>query len=90
MLEQYFPLNLASCGCLACRKVVSGFDVFALTLCASDWLVGVYLAAVGVADRYYMGSYLWSGPRWRASPWCTAAGFLGMLSCEVLLFFLLV
>ncbi|KAK7114561.1 G-protein coupled receptor GRL101-like [Littorina saxatilis] len=64
-------------------RVRNGFDVFTITLCSSDFLMGVYLAIIGVADRHYMGSYLWNDVSWRRSAACKVAGFLCMTSNEV-------
>ena len=64
-------------------KIEKGFDVLTLMLCVSDMLMGVYLAVIGIADRVYMGSYLWKDETWRTSFYCTVAGFLCMVSNEV-------
>ena len=61
----------------------SGFEVLTVTLCVSDWLMGVYLAVVGGADLAYLASYLQHDVTWRHSALCTAAGVLCMLSNEV-------
>ena len=61
----------------------SGFAVMVTHLSVSDFLMGVYLAIVGVADRVYLGSYLWQDTAWRRSAACKAAGFLSLLSSEV-------
>ena len=36
-----------------------------------------------VADRIYLGSYLWKDLTWKSSPVCHLAGFLALLSSEV-------
>ena len=59
------------------------FSVFVTHLCVSDCLMGVYLALIGVADRVYLGSYLWSDFVWKSSVACSIAGFLSLLSSEV-------
>ena len=64
-------------------KIKLGFDVFVTNLCLSDFLMGLYLAMIGVADRVYLGSYLWEDSTWRHSAACQVAGFLSMLSSEV-------
>ena len=61
----------------------SGFGVFVTHLCVSDFLMGVYLAVVGVADWVYRGSYLWKEDHWRRSVLCQMAGVLSLLSSEV-------
>ena len=61
----------------------TGFRVFVTHLCLSDLAMGVYLAMIGVADRRYLGTYLWEDTAWRNSGTCHAAGFLSLLSSEV-------
>ena len=60
-----------------------GFSVFVLHLCASDFLMGIYLSVIGVADRMFQNSYVWKDTPWRHSTVCTFAGFLSLLSSEV-------
>ena len=61
----------------------SSYSVFVTHLCVSDFLMGVYLVIIGVADRAYMNSYLWEEWDWRNSVVCKMAGFLSLLSSEV-------
>ena len=76
--------NLASIVVRTIRsKIRLGFDVFVTNLCLSDFLMGLYLAVIGVADRVYLGSYLWEESTWRHSAACQVAGFLSLLSSEV-------
>ena len=76
--------NLASIVVRTVRtKIKLGFDVFVTNLCLSDFLMGLYLAVIGVADRVYLGSYLWEESTWRHSAACQVAGFLSLLSSEV-------
>ena len=60
-----------------------GFVVFVLHLNVADFVMGVYLAVIGVADRMYKGSYLWQETIWKNSAPCKMAGFLSFLSSEV-------
>lgn len=60
-----------------------GFGAFVTHLCASDFLMGVYLAIIGIADRKLQGTYLWNDLLWRKSAICKTAGFLSLLSSEV-------
>ena len=62
---------------------VSGYAVFVLNLCVSDFLMGVYLAVIGVVDRLYQGTYLWEDVSWRHSVTCSVAGVVSLLSNEV-------
>jgi hypothetical protein len=61
----------------------STFTVFVLNLCLSDFVMGVYLAIICVADSVYRDSYLWEEQSWRHSVACQVAGFLALVSCEV-------
>ncbi|XP_070179106.1 G-protein coupled receptor GRL101-like [Littorina saxatilis] len=61
----------------------SGFGVFVFHLCVSDFVMGVYLAIIGLADHLYRGIYLWEDIYWRNSAACKVAGFLSLLSSEV-------
>ena len=65
-----------------------GFDVFVTHLCVSDFLMGEYLTIIGVADRWYYGSYEWNERKWIQSSACQLAGFLCLLSSEVSAFFI--
>ncbi|XP_070198384.1 G-protein coupled receptor GRL101-like [Littorina saxatilis] len=60
-----------------------GYDIFVTHLCGADFLMGVYLAIIGIADRTYQGNYLWNDIKWKHSAACKAAGFLSLLSSEV-------
>ena len=59
------------------------FDVFVAHLCVADFLMGVYLAVIGVVDRLYQGTYLWEDNTWKDSAGCKVAGFLSLVSNEV-------
>jgi hypothetical protein len=78
--------NLTSC---IYRTVFSkensklGFSAFVTHLSVSDFVMGVYLVEIGIADRLCTGTYLWNEHRWRHSAACSLAGFLSLLSCEV-------
>ena len=60
-----------------------GLRLFVTHLCASDFLMGVYLAIIGTADIVYRGSYLWQDEHWKHSILCQVAGVLSLLSSEV-------
>ena len=61
----------------------SGYTVFVTHLCAADFLMGVYLVIIGLADRVYLNTYLWEDIGWRNSVLCKMAGFLSLVSSEV-------
>ncbi|XP_025084037.1 G-protein coupled receptor GRL101-like isoform X2 [Pomacea canaliculata] len=66
-----------------------GFDVFVTNLSIADFVMGVYLAIIGIADRVYLENYLWNDLIWRNSFVCKLAGFLCLLSSEVSAFIIL-
>ena len=72
------------------RTRSSGFGVFVIQLCASDFLMGVYLTIVGIADRLYKGTYLWNDFIWKQSRGCSLAGFLSLFSSEVSAFLIFI
>ena len=65
------------------RSSKSAYSLFVTHLSLSDGLMGVYLSVIGVADRMYLGSYLWEDETWRHSVTCTLAGVVALLSVEV-------
>ena len=77
--------NLLSCvyRILFSKSTKSGFCVFVTHLCVSDFLMGVYLAIIGIADSLYRGSYLWKDDHWKHSVLCKMAGVLSLTSSEV-------
>ncbi|XP_070206294.1 G-protein coupled receptor GRL101-like [Littorina saxatilis] len=79
---------LGNLGCFVVRTLClksskSGFSVFVTHLSLSDFLMGVYLAVIGVADRLYRDEYLWEDVGWRHSAGCGVAGYLSLMSNEV-------
>ena len=60
----------------------SSFKIFIINLCLSDFIMGIYLSVIGLADRVYMDNYLWEEINWRHSLPCQLAGFLSLLSSE--------
>ncbi|KAL8576733.1 hypothetical protein ACOMHN_065977 [Nucella lapillus] len=65
------------------KSAKSGFNVFVTHLSVADFLMGVYLGMIGLADRVYLGNYLWQAESWRHSVACQSAGFLSLMSGEV-------
>ena len=60
-----------------------GFVVFVANLCISNFVMGIYMTVVSVADRHYLGTYLWNDVTWRNSAACKTAGFLFLMSSVV-------
>ncbi|KAL8617267.1 hypothetical protein ACOMHN_067704 [Nucella lapillus] len=77
----------AACCCarLFARSLASssGFSVFVTNLTMADFLMGVYIAIIGVADEQFRGQYLHNDDAWKNSATCKLAGFLSLLSSEV-------
>ena len=65
------------------RENFQAFSAFVLHLCLSDFLMGVYLALIGITDWRHRDRYVWEDTAWRNSAGCRLAGFLALLSCEV-------
>ncbi|KAL8609057.1 hypothetical protein ACOMHN_059870 [Nucella lapillus] len=61
----------------------SGFSVFVTNLTIADFLMGVYIAIIGVADELFRGRYLYNDDMWKHSVTCKVAGFMSLLSSEV-------
>nr|KAG5693992.1 hypothetical protein BaRGS_002290 [Batillaria attramentaria] len=80
---------LGNCGSFVYRVFVKsvannmGYEVFVTHLSVSDFLMGLYLAMIGLADRHYLGTYLWEDSHWRHNPACKMAGFMSLLSNQV-------
>ncbi|KAL8594721.1 hypothetical protein ACOMHN_051667 [Nucella lapillus] len=64
------------------------FPLLVQNLCLADFLMGVYLLMIGVADSQYRGIYFTRDSLWRHSIACRVAGFMGLLSSEVSAFLL--
>ena len=62
---------------------LGSFSIFVTNLSIADFIMGVYLAIVGVADQVYRGEYLWYDDQWKQSAVCKIAGFLSLMSSEV-------
>ncbi|KAJ8050922.1 hypothetical protein HOLleu_04305 [Holothuria leucospilota] len=57
-----------------------GQNVFLLNLAISDLLMGVYLFAIGSADRNFGKGYIVSAIYWRTGITCKIIGFIGVVS----------
>ena len=59
------------------------FGTLVCNLCGADFLMGVYLMIIGIADAQSRGEYVAWESAWRQSSACKIAGFLGFVSSEV-------
>ena len=62
--------------------VSSGLGVFVTHLSVSDFLMGVCLAVLAVADLLYRGNYVLEEASWRRGVACTMVGFMALLSSQ--------
>ncbi|KAL8572849.1 hypothetical protein ACOMHN_011098 [Nucella lapillus] len=49
----------------------------------ADFLMGVYIVIIGIADEQFRGTYLHHDNTWKSSVMCKVAGVLSLLSSEV-------
>ncbi|KAL8625319.1 hypothetical protein ACOMHN_044462 [Nucella lapillus] len=49
----------------------------------ADFLMGVYIVIIGIADETFRGTYLYHDNTWESSAVCKLAGVLSLLSSEV-------
>ncbi|XP_053396296.1 uncharacterized protein LOC123555101 isoform X2 [Mercenaria mercenaria] len=70
------------------ERLKLGFGIFVTNLAVADFLMGIYLIIIAVADAAYRKRYIFMDDYWRNSIWCTLAGFLSTVSSEASVFFL--
>ena len=68
------------------NSAASSHGVFVTNLSVSDFLMGLYLAVIGITDNLYRGSYMWHENRWKDSVTCKIAGYLCILSTQASVF----
>ena len=65
------------------KNTPPAFRVLVKNLCASDFLMGVYMMIIGAADVQFRNKYVEEEADWRHSVACKVAGVLAFLSSEV-------
>ncbi|OWF48575.1 relaxin receptor 1-like isoform X1 [Mizuhopecten yessoensis] len=70
-------------------NIENTYSLFVLNLGVSDFLMGIYLLIIGIADAYYNDVYAWNDQKWRQSIFCTTAGTLSFISSEMSTFLIL-
>ncbi|KAL8574516.1 hypothetical protein ACOMHN_060186 [Nucella lapillus] len=71
------------------RVSSSSYAILLVHLCGSDFVMGVYLTVIGLADHFFQDVYLWRDVSWRHGLTCKLTGSLLLLSCEVSSFLVL-
>ncbi|XP_060587650.1 G-protein coupled receptor GRL101-like, partial [Ruditapes philippinarum] len=70
------------------ERLKIGYGIFVTNLAFADFLMGVYLITIAVADSLYRNRYIFMDDQWRNSNWCVSAGVLSTISSEASVFFL--
>ena len=64
------------------------YGVLVCHLAISDFMMGVYLLIIAVADSIFRGIYVYHDEYWRNSAWCVLAGVMASLSSEASILFM--
>ncbi|XP_060554645.1 G-protein coupled receptor GRL101-like [Ruditapes philippinarum] len=70
------------------ERLKIGYGIFVTNLAVADFLMGVYLSMIAVADSFYRNRYIFVDDQWRNSNWCITAGVLSTISSEASVLFL--
>ncbi|XP_053406651.1 uncharacterized protein LOC123546331 [Mercenaria mercenaria] len=70
------------------QRLRLGYGIFVTNLAVADFLMGIYLLTIAVADAVFRKRYIFMDDYWRNSSWCTFAGVLSTLSSEASVMFL--
>ncbi|XP_060562539.1 G-protein coupled receptor GRL101-like [Ruditapes philippinarum] len=70
------------------ERLKIGYGIFVTNLAVADFLMGVYLIMIAVADSLYRNRYIFVDDQWRNSNWCITAGVLSTISSEASVLFL--
>ena len=68
-------------------KLKLGYGIFVSNLAVADFLMGVYLVIISIADDTFRGEYIFHDEDWRQSVWCSLAGVISTISSEASVFF---
>ena len=63
-------------------KLKLGYGVFVTNLAVSDFMMGIYLSIIAIADSVYRGDYIFEADSWRQGYLCQLAGILASVSNE--------
>ena len=64
------------------------YGVLVCHLAVSDFIMGIYLLIIAVADSIFRGTYVYYDEYWRNSVWCELAGVMASFSSEASILFI--
>ena len=68
----------------SCRQYMAkSFHILVMNLSCADFLMGIYMMILGVADIRFKGHYFIVNEKWKSGWVCAMTGMLGLVSCEV-------
>ncbi|XP_060588098.1 G-protein coupled receptor GRL101-like [Ruditapes philippinarum] len=70
------------------ERLKIAYGIFVTNLAAADFLMGIYLIIIAIADAVFRKRYIYEDEYWRGSGWCTFAGVLSTVSSEASVLFL--
>ena len=70
------------------ERLKIGYGIFVSNLAIADFLMGVYLLIVAVADVTLRGTYIVKADYWRSSAFCKMAGIISTMSSEASVLFI--
>ena len=70
------------------QRLRIGYGIFVTNLAIADFLMGIYLITIAIADVTYRGIYIYNEETWRSSGWCKMAGVLSTMSSEASVLFI--
>ena len=70
------------------KRLKLGYGIFVTNLAVSDFVMGLYLIIIAIADMVYRGEYILHDETWRHSALCNLAGVFALLASETSIFFM--
>ncbi|XP_060595926.1 G-protein coupled receptor GRL101-like [Ruditapes philippinarum] len=70
------------------QRLKLGFGIFVTNLAVADFMMGLYLLIIAIADSAFRKRYIFVDDYWRHSIWCNLAGILSTISSESSVLFL--
>ena len=70
------------------KRLKLGYGIFVTNLAIADFIMGLYLIIIAIADMVYRGEYIIHDEYWRHSGFCKLAGVFALFASETSIFFL--